>query len=192
MAANTDYSLHCCVDSDLPGAAMPAREPNDNTPADAGSHRAQLGFLLFFAGGVLEASSRRQHATAVDVTAAELYAASVAGAVLTHIIGVHTFASFGVLGRAPVRVWCDNRAAVMVANDSTSIKRLAYIARRVRFLQELVARSVLSVLSVPGSANPADAMTKHLSPKAIFLEYMGRAYNCATAALRAPPRTEIV
>ena len=153
---------------------------------------ASLPDAALVAGGVLEASSRRQHATAVDVTAAELYAASVAGAVLTHIIGVHTFASFGVLGRAPVRVWCDNRAAVMVANDSTSIKRLAYIARRVRFLQELVARSVLSVLSVPGSANPADAMTKHLSPKAIFLEYMGRAYNCATAALRAPPRTEIV
>ena len=80
-------------------------------------------------------------------------------------------------------MWCDNEAAVCVSNDSTSIKRLAYVARRVRFLQELVTRNVLRMLNVPGTANPADAMTKHVSPKRHWQEYMSRMYNSSVAVL---------
>jgi hypothetical protein len=59
-----------------------------------------------------------------------MFAASVAGAVLVSVTSVLTFVSFGVLGHQTVRIWCDNEAAVMAANDASSIKRLAYIARR--------------------------------------------------------------
>ena len=121
----------------------------------------------------------------MDTAAAELYAASVAGAVLTHVTGVLAFASFSVLANDPPRVWCDNAAAVMVAKDATSVKRLAYIARRVRFLQELVARAVIKILHVPGDANPADAMTKHLSPKSLYIEYMARVYHTTVALFKA-------
>ena len=62
-----------------------------------------------------------------------------------------------------VRMWCDNDAAVLAGSDASSIKRLAYIARRVRFLQELVVRGVVTLLNVPGTANPADMFTKHLA-----------------------------
>ena len=164
---------------------MPPREPDEKAPADTGSHRAQLGFLFFLAGGVFEASSRRQHSTAVDTAAAELYAASVAGAVLTHVTGVLAFVSFGILANDPPRIWCDNSAAVMVAKDATSVKRLAYIARRIRFLQELVARNIIKILHVPGDANPPDAMTKHLSPKSLYIEYMARAYHTTVALFKA-------
>ena len=143
---------------------------------DEGSHRAQLGYVISLAGAAFEASSRRQSSTAVDVAAAETFAASVAGAVLLHICGVARFLSFSVLGNEPVRMWCDNTAAVLAGSDSTSIKRLAYIARRVRFLQELVLRGVVKMLNVDGSANPADGFTKHLA-KAVFRMYMSRVYN---------------
>ena len=99
------------------------------------------------------------------------------------IAGVLEFLSFGVLGRDAVSTWCDNEAAVCAGNDSTSIKRLAYIARRVRFLQELVARLVVSLLNVPGKANPADAFTKHVSPKRLWQEYMARMYNSPVGVL---------
>ena len=66
--------------------------------------------------------------------------------------------------------------AVMVAKDASSEKRLAYIARRIRFLQELVRLRIVDVLQVPGKANPADALTKHLTA-ATFKEYMARMYN---------------
>ena len=135
------------------------------------------------AGGCLEGTSRRQHSTAVDTAAAETFAASSASAVSMTIAGVLEFLSFGVLGRDAIGTWCDNEAAVCAGNDSTSIKRLAYIARRVRFLQELVARLVVSLLNVPGKANPADAFTKHVSPKRLWQEYMARMYNSPVGVL---------
>jgi hypothetical protein len=65
----------------------------------------------------------------------------------------------------------------MVAKDASSEKRMAYIARRIRFLQELVKLRIVDVIHVPGKANPADALTKHLDKKT-FREYMERIYNC--------------
>ena len=107
MDDQRDYSLTCSVDSDLPGRAI---EPNDEI-VDAGSHRAQLGYTISLAGGSFESVSRRQTSTAVDVAAAEMFAASTAGAVLIHLTGVLFFVSFGVLGAEPVRMWCDNSAS---------------------------------------------------------------------------------
>ena len=139
---------------------------------------------LIPAGGCMEAVSRRQHSTAVDTAAAEMFAASVAGAVLVSVTSVLTFVSFGVLGHQTVRIWCDNEAAVMAANDASSIKRLAYIARRVRFLQELVTRKIVVLLNIDGKQNPADALTKHIEPKATFRDYMARLYNATASVFR--------
>ena len=86
-----------------------------------------------------------------------------------------------VIYEHPVCMWCDNTAAVLAASDATSIKRLAYIARRCRFLQELVASKVIKLLNVPGNVNPADAFTKHISPKQTFKDYMSRVYQVAAS-----------
>ena len=82
-----------------------------------------------------------------------------------------------------MHMWCDNEAAVCAGNDASSIKRLAYIARRVRFLQELVQRNVIVMKNVPGNTNPADALTKHISPKAHFRELVARMYNTTAAVI---------
>ena len=119
-----------------------------------------------------------------------MFAASTAAAIIVHVAGALAFISFGVLGRHAVRLWCDNEAAVLAAKDATSIKRLAYIARRVRFLQELVAYSVIEILDIDGKRNPADALTKHISPKIAFSEYMGRMYNIATSLFRLKALTK--
>ena len=193
MARETDYSFHCYVDSDLPGGPLPPKEPpaaedEPTSTGDPGSHRAQLGFIMMLAGGCFASASRRQHSTAVDTAAAEMFAASSAAAEIMHLTGVLAFLSFGVLGTQRVRVWCDNEAAVLAANDASSIKRLAYIARRVRFIQELVTRGILRLLDVSGKENPADVLTKHVAPKNTFLEYMARVYNAPLEMLRATTR----
>ena len=66
----------------------------------------------------------------------------------------------------------------MITKDACSEKRLAYIARRVRFLQELQRFGVISIGSVPGKANPADALTKFLH-KTEYRDYMSRLYNAS-------------
>ena len=181
MAGDRDYSLVATVDSDLPGTAMPPRDASCADPVDHSTHRAQLGYNISLAGGSIDSSSRRQQSTAVDTPAAELYAASACGALLLSVRSIVNFMSFGVLGTEPVRIWCDNEGAVLVSKDATSIKRLAYIARRCRFMQELVTRKVITLLDVPGDANPADALTKHIAPKWLFREYMARIYNGAAS-----------
>jgi hypothetical protein len=180
MSPSCDASLACTVDSDLNGRSMPKLSLTEAaaTPPDRASSRSQLGYELSLAGGCFEAVSRRQHSVALDTPADETFAASSAAAhLLINITGVLRFVSFGILGNEPVPIWCDNEVAVMVAKDACSEKRLAYVARRIRFLQELVRLKIVDVMHVPGKANPADALTNHLD-KRTFREYMERIYNC--------------
>ena len=64
----------------------------------------------------------------------------------------------------------------MVSKDASSLKRLAYVTRRVRMMQELVHRRFVRVLNVPGKANPADPLTKNVD-KLTLRTYMTRLYN---------------
>ena len=107
-----------------------------------------------------------------------------------HIAGVLRFVSFGILGHKVVPVWCDNEVSVLVSKDASPLKRLAYVARRARFLQELDACGVVKLYNVPGVANPADAFTKHLGRKE-FQEYMRVLYNCDAECLRAGRRSRL-
>ena len=178
-----DGSLACCVDSDLNGRSLPQATASEaaQNPPDHASSRSQLGYAFSIAGGCFEAISRRQHSVALDSAAAEAFAASTAAAQLINITGVLRFITFGVLGNEPVPLWCDNEVCVMVTKDQSSIKRLSYVARRVRFLQELHARGIVHIMKIDGKVNPADAFTKYLQP-ADFKRYMDHLYNGTTDA----------
>ena len=177
MAVTTPMHLTCAVDSDLnkavltPGMAEPAA-------SDTGASRSQIGYVISFMGGPLEACSKRQHSTALDSAAAEVFAASSAVAKLMSIRGVLRFASFGVLGNEPTPIFCDNEAACMVTRNATSVKRLSYIARRCRFMQECQGTEIL-IKDISGLNNPADAFTKHMKIKATWRLYMARIYNAS-------------
>ena len=86
------------------------------------------------------------------------------------------FVSFGILGVHPVPVWCDNEACVQVARNASAVKRLAYVARRVKFIQELESRRVVTLMNIEGNANPADMLTKYLA-KPTWFPYASRLYN---------------
>ena len=101
---------------------------------------------------------------------------------MINITGVLRFVSFGILGNDPVPLWWDNEVVVMVTKDASSEKRMAYVARRIRFMQELQRLQIISIFHGSGKANPADSMTKHLG-KVEFRKYMSRLYNVPEAAL---------
>ena len=186
MEPQRDPSLACTSDSDLSRKLLPQSSTAEiKTPPPNGSaSRSQLGYDVSLAYGCLHASSRRQQSVAIDTPAAELQAASVAAAHVLHLSGVLRFVSFGVLGHDVVPLWCDNEVTVLVSKDASPLKRLAYVARRARFLQELSACGIVKLLDVPGTANPADAFTKHLG-RGEFQEYMRVLYNCDKECLRA-------
>ena len=165
---------------------MPAAtaEEAQAKPQDRQASRSQLGYIIMIAYGCLDGISRRQASIATDTPASELFAASVAAAQLLHVTGVTRFVSFGVLGHDRVPLWCDNEVTVLVSKDATPLKRLAYIARRVRLLQELVRLNIVELRNIPGKVNPADVLTKYL-PRDDFERYMTYIYNCARERLRA-------
>ena len=70
-----------------------------------------------------------------------------------------------------------------ISNAAASIKRIAYIARRASFLQE-INDVVIKVVSVPGTANPADIFTKFMKIKEEWYKYCARVYNVAIALFR--------
>lgn len=180
MSPRRDYSLACCVDSDLSRKNLPVSSGDARLAAlapDGAASRSQLGYEISLAGGCFDACSKRQHSVAVDTAAAELFAASAAAAHLINITGVLFFISFSVLGHHPVPLWCDNEACVLVTQDASSTKRLAYVARRVRLLQQLQFRGLIDIRKVDGTANPADPLTKSLKQKRAFRDYMARLYN---------------
>jgi hypothetical protein len=88
-----------------------------------------------------------------------------------------------LLGKKPIPLFCDNEVAVGVSNAAASIKRIAYIARRASFLQEING-VVIKILSVPGTANPADIFTKFMKAKEEWYKYCARIYNVAVAQFR--------
>jgi hypothetical protein len=179
MCGKAPLYLSCATDSDLNRRLM---EPGLATPREAS--RSQLGYIITFMGGALDGASRRQHSTAVDTPAAELFAASVAASKLISVRGVLRFLSFATLGHEPTPLWCDNEATLLVSHDATSIKRLAYIARRCKFMQELEEEGEILLGHVPGDRNPADIMTKYMEPKALFVEYAAWMYNCSVEDMR--------
>jgi hypothetical protein len=171
MSGRRQPYVQCCVDANLNGRTL---NPGEEPPKAA--WRSQLGFAVSMMGGTLDAVSRRQHSTALDTPCSEIFAASAAAAVLIHIQGLIRFITFGLAGRKPVPLWCDNEVAVNVSQGAASIKRLAYIARRAAFLRELES-VVISMRGVSGEANPADIFTKLMKNKERWFEYIAYLYN---------------
>ena len=68
--------------------------------------------------------------------------------------------------------------SLLIASDATSIKRVAYLARRAAFCRELTRppNATMRPLKVDGLANPGDAFTKHLA-KPQFKPYASKIYN---------------
>jgi hypothetical protein len=178
MDGNSQPYMQACCDSNLNGRTL---SPEEIPPK--GSWRSQLGYVVSLLGGPIEAVSRRQHSTALDTPSAEIFAASTCAAILMHLQGVFRFVSFGMLGNRPIPLWCDNEVAVGVANSAASVKRIAYIARRASFLQEVNGTAV-KLLDVPGTANPSDIMTKYMKVKEQWFKYCARIYNAAVARFR--------
>jgi hypothetical protein len=55
--------------------------------------------------------------------------------------------------------------------------------------QELVTRKIVVLLNIDNKQNPADALTKHIEPKATFRNYMARLYKTRlpSSASATPP-----
>ena len=71
---------------------------------------------------------------------------------------------------APTFVFSDNMAAVQLADNNTSSKRLKHVATRIAFLREVRDQGAIALYHISGVGQIADIFTKPL-PAATFHEH---------------------
>ena len=61
---------------------------------------------------------------------------------------------------SPIKLYCDNRATTLIAQDATSAKKVPYVLRRCAFLLELTAAKFVIIIAIGTDFNVADFFTK--------------------------------
>jgi len=75
----------------------------------------------------------------------------------------NTFEAVGIQLQAPLRVWCDNQAAIAVANREGTHKAKKHINIKYHYIQQLVEKQQVQVAYIPTKNNPANILTKCLT-----------------------------
>ena len=131
----------------------------DSDWAVSNSTSAQVSTL---GGAGIGWASKRQHCKALSSTEAEIMAASLAACEIMYFRGL--LAEMGFAQQKPTVLWCDNQGAVALAKHRSSSKRSRHIERRYLHIRELVFDGHIEVRYIPTAENPAELLTKPLSP----------------------------
>ena len=98
--------------------------------------RSVTGFVAMCAGGVLLEISQRQHLVTPEPTSSETVAA---GTCVNYGIPINNvFQEISVRFGEPTPFWLDSQSTLLMATSDTSVKRSAWISRRVEVIAEAV------------------------------------------------------
>ena len=125
---------------------------------DPTSRKSATGFVAMRAGGCLRSSSTTQTIIGLSSCESEFYAlcrASASG------IGIQSnLVDLGIV--SDVLIWSDASAARAVASRR-GLGKVRHLHTRYLWLQDAVSSKAISLRTIPGKQNPADAFTKALS-----------------------------
>jgi hypothetical protein len=125
-----------------------------------GKHkRLTTGFILQHYGNPITWGSKRQDVVAMSTCAAEYVALSLATQNLANLKivmdEIDPVMSYEIL--------CNNQAAVLVATDNASRKKIRYLQRVFYFVNDFVRRNRVKLYWIPNSDQLADIFTKRLA-----------------------------
>ena len=176
-AGPKDFGVHAICDAEH---GLPADVKNECHYSAGHAHGARC---VLFQGAVIHHVSHKIPAVTKDVAAAEAWeVAALAGDIISIIT---TLVELGVPIDYAVPIWTDSLTAVFLAQDARALKRIAYVARRVRFIQEAEALHYIKCMHVDGELNPVDPLTKYVTAIKFF-----RAMGYLTNVPREPPTSE--
>ena len=134
------------------------------------------GGVVTWANSCLKTFSRKQSTVALSSAEAELAALTeVAKEGLFIALLVQTLRE-GVPqdteeGRYLLSAFSDSESALSIAAMPTLLRRVRHIELRAAWLQQLVAKERLVLAHIPGTMNPADALTKSPTPENLVSLY---------------------
>jgi hypothetical protein len=104
--------------------------------------------------------SKLQNSVAKSTCEAEYVAASSAAQEAVHLINI--LKDLGETQEEPTTIYCDNRGAIQLANNTVTKTRSKHIEIQIHFVRELVERNEVQFKYIPTKFNIADMFTKPL------------------------------
>ena len=142
--------IKCACDSDWAG---------DWSGPEA-TARSTTGYVIWGAGGVVVARSRKQSVVALSSCEAEYM--SICSAVQEIVYIRQLLVDLYRRQDSPTVLECDNSAAVELTSRETHQQRAKHISIRFHFSREAIRRGEVVMKRVPGISNFADMLTKPL------------------------------
>ncbi|GKC62476.1 RNA-directed DNA polymerase, eukaryota, reverse transcriptase zinc-binding domain protein [Tanacetum coccineum] len=135
---------------------------NTRFETDRDDIKSQTGYVFVLNGGAVDWKSSKKSTTAMSATEAEYIAASEAA---TEAVWIRKFISgLGIVPtiNEPIKMFCDNSAALLIANDSGVQKGARHYHRRYHYVRECIELGKINLLKVYTDDNLADPFTKAL------------------------------
>ncbi|GJW39503.1 retrotransposon protein, putative, ty1-copia subclass, partial [Tanacetum coccineum] len=129
---------------------------------DRDDTKSQTGYIFILNGGAVDWKSSKQSTTAMSDTEAEYIASSKAA---MEAVWIRKFISgLGIVPtiNKPIRMFCDNSAALQFANEPGVQKGARHYHRRYHYVRECIELGKINLLKVHTDDNLADHFTKVL------------------------------
>jgi hypothetical protein len=139
--------------------------------------KSTSGYIFMLAGGPISWKSHKQQLTSTSTMMAEyiaVYNATCHGMLLKNLItGLKVVNSIS----RPLKLYCDNSAAVNFSNSNSSTGAGLYLDTKYLFVRERVEENKLCIEYISTKNMLADPMTKGLPPK-VFEEHVSKMGLC--------------
>lgn len=136
------------------------------------TRRPTTGYLFTLAGGVISASSKRQHSVILSSTKAKYvaYCQVTKETVWLQLL----LKELGHPQLGPTTLSCNNNSAILLANNLKFHARTKHIDTQVHWIREIVKAEQVSFERIPGTEQIANGLTKALD-RILFQSFLHRA-----------------
>lgn len=124
--------------------------------------RSVSGYLFLIYGFTTSWTTRKQRTIALSSTEAEC--AALADCICEAIWITKLFDELEIREAVPVEIFEDNQSTIAIAESEAPSKKLKHTAVKLKFIKECVEEHKVSVKYIPTTDQPADMLTKGLSP----------------------------
>lgn len=129
---------------------------------DPTDRKSTSGYVFMYAGGAISWKSRKQAVVATSTAEAEYLAVSIAASEAKWIRSF--FGEIGQVQQLPTTIFVDNMAAILMTQNPVYYSKTKHIDLRAHHIRDEVSKSTIQLHHIQGTLNPADVLTKPLSP----------------------------
>jgi len=129
---------------------------------DPDKRRSVSGYLMFLNGSLISWGSGRQQSVALSSMEAEYMALCLATQEAVWLIEIMKNLKF--IQHSPIIIHEDNQACIEFSNHNVHHAKSKHIQQRYHYTREVIKKGDITLAYIPTSENPADIMTKPLTP----------------------------